>query len=526
MKIFGKNFFFIFLLAIVFLLISFIQSYAGNEKWKLTFTSTLKSSPPGNATQYNTAHGSVDLIIDESGNLTGIGKVSLVITVNGPNMSGTSKGTGKVTVKGYRESEHLVFTFAGGTINTTGTLTFAGQAIPFNQTYLASSFAPTETTIERKNGAVSKHKYGTGIIQVETTFTLSGGTNIKKIPPPPAGTFPDKDNIWTMEMDAHWTTYGYSTEMKGTANFPLPVDEGPAKGEGPLSFSAINVFNMTGKLILDGYIKNDTLKFLTKNTLDKGTAKSSGGTINLNYGEGLWAYHYDSVAIPVEDGAEFLKDLTDAASHTTGTLTFRLKGEKIERWRTTISGWETLYFGSLVGGGIRVHRQIAVDFEVTKKKYKSGSGTAKLTKFEEYSFPPELYNCGVSGGMYLDNSGTKHNTPFLNNKSFSVSGKKSGSLAILYLPKELYYSVDYQCKLDEKGAEEAYKKDSNINKNYSSSREWTKNFRKVVNDGGIRDIPSGQISKTVQIQLKDGWTREFGNSLSIDYEKITVNRIK
>ncbi|MBN2145017.1 MAG: hypothetical protein JW774_10370 [Candidatus Aureabacteria bacterium] len=312
--------------------------------------------------------------------------------------------------------------------------------------------------------------------------------------------------------------------MEGKAVFPLPKGNGPAKGEGPMTLKATGVFS-NGKLILDGYIKDGVLTFIPKSSLTTGVAQTSAGSVPLD-NAGLMVGGNKPVKINVENGAKVVQNISHAPSKTTGTMTWTLKGEKIEKWKMTIIGWDTLYFGSLICGGIRVHWQIDANFEIKNNQYSKGSGTAKFRNFEPHSVPAGLFTCSVLSGSYTDQNGKKHKTPYINKESFNVSGKKSGNSVSLHLPNDNFFAVDYKCVLSEEGAKAAYEKNK---AQYAAPtyKDWVDGIRKEAVDGGIVEFPGVQVLQAcVQMPLKDGWSREFGSSQSIDYAKISLTKLK
>lgn len=185
--------------------------------------------------------------------------------------------------------------------------------------------------------------------------------------------------------------------------------------------------------------------------------------------------------------------------------------KKEERWRFTIDGWNTLYFGgNFLAGGLRVYIRLSVDFTIKDGRYAGGSGTASFTKFVNHTKPAGVYQCDPIKGTYLDKKLGQHQVPFIRYRTFGVPGSASSTSASLNLPLENDYAVRFDCLMDTDAAAVAGIPQKTIN-----------SARKHVLQKDVNVMPGG----TKSIPLIGGWTKELGNEKSMDYEKWTVMKL-
>jgi len=299
------------------------------ETWNLSFKSDISFSQAGVSAKI-TASGKASLKIGENGVLTGNGKMTASERTTGPGLSSHVSGSGPFSVVGKRDGKRLIFRFTGKAFPLKGTIKAGGMELEHDSTFEPSLPVSVDSVIERKEGATTTLKNSVAGMKSVTEVALSNGANVKKEAPEPAGTFPDKANIWSLEMDARWTTgtlHGSITNtMKGRAEFPLPKEDGPARGEGPLTLKN-STMTVKGKLILDGRIENGVLRFTPRIAMQSGDIKSSGGPVTAKYGAGLWGDDGEVIAIAVEDGAESKDSFTHKASRSSGTTVWTLTGD-------------------------------------------------------------------------------------------------------------------------------------------------------------------------------------------------------
>jgi len=301
------------------------------ETWTLDFTTDMRfsnSGPYGTVSLHNTIAGQVSLSINSRGALTGQGTMSVTESAKGPNFSSSASGTGKVSVTGKRDGPNLIFRFSGKEFPIRGTMSAAGMSMKHESSFNPEIPAPVDTYIERKGGATTSATHSVGGGKCTSHFTLSGGQNVVKIAPVDTTLYPMTNNMWVLEFDARWTTYGITTTMTGRAEFPLPEKDGPAKGTGALEMR--NAAELVkGELILDGWIEDKVLTFTPRGTFQSVTAKAGKGTATSKYGTGLWAFtEPETVTLPVEGDAERVIPFVHALSKSSGQTTWRLKGDK------------------------------------------------------------------------------------------------------------------------------------------------------------------------------------------------------
>ena len=301
------------------------------ETWTLAFNTDMSfsnSGPYGTVSMQNKIAGQVTLSINNQGALTGQGTMSVTETARGPNFSSKATGTGKVSVTGKRDGRRLIFRFTGKEFPIRGMMNAAGMSMKHESSFNPEIPAPVDTYIDRAEGATTSATHDVGGGKCTTHFTLSGGQNVVKVAPVDTKLYPMTNNMWVLEFDANWTTYGKANTMTGRATFPLPERDGPAKGTGTLEMR--NAAELVkGELILDGWIKDNVLTFTPRGTFQTVTAKAGKGTATSKYGTGLWAFSEEqTISLPLEDNAEQVFPFVHALSKSSGQTVWRLKGQK------------------------------------------------------------------------------------------------------------------------------------------------------------------------------------------------------
>jgi len=543
------------------------------ETWNLTFSSNLKGNrvgPMGSAGVTMEASGSAKIVITDKEILSGKGTMNVVITYEinpaNPSIKVTPlRGKGTFEMAGKRDGKNLVVVFKPGAIKCEGTMTVTlpglySETSPFDSTFDPASVLPCDERLDRREGASTQVevKINTPMDKIngKSTITLSGGKNVKKIvetksttPKPnpadpnalskggqPNPKFTAKKNLWVLEMEFTSTTKaptgmgGVSTtvmKIKGEAEFPLPLGEGPAKGEGPLSFttesSGIASMKNTGKgrLILDGTVvrdekqDKDILTFVPRATLTTSKVKTGSMSADAGFG-GMDFFNTDeSVSLPVEKGSELVqKSAQDlpGGGHYSGEMIWRLKGKKLEVWQITLDGYDTSWKGDhptkipkpkgyvmpkakdLTGdsysvpeykwssavGGLESHWRLDIIVEIEEGKYKKGEWEAVLVSVKPYCKPDGIYTVKSLALPVLDQWGkTIGNTPVVEGpKASTEKGQflsKKELILDIYYPSaggknvDHGYHVAYKCTLNEAVAEKviAYYSTKNMRKSFT-----------------------------------------------------------
>jgi len=513
----GSYFFGCFITACIFLFGITCLSYA--EQWTISFKSHLSLSQGGAYGQAKIdvrGQGSAKVSIDDSGKLSGQGTMNISENVAAGGMNIKARGAGPFQVTGRKDGDYIVFRFSGSPITVKGTM----MGMPYDNSYEPSIFAPVDTAIERKEGATTHSKSSLSGLNGTTTYTISGGMGVTKEAPPPKGTFPDKENIWTLEVEGTWTQTVYNgtatTTVSGHAEFPLPKEDGPAKGEGPFTMNTSTSPYAKGKLLLDGKIKNDILTFAPRSTFDKSTVKGSGATVQSDFGTGIWAFDTKGkeISIPVKDGAEVKEEFSQPDSGAMGYIIWRLKGKKIEKWRIMIDDYHPNFLIDTGGGprgklaGLKVHGRRTVDVVIENNKFKSGTGTGKLITVDPYSYPSWAYEIkslkkSAPGGR---------TTPCMIPDKFSVKGQKSGRRLSITLPEKSGWMVYIWCR---------------VRFDEIKKHGYTISIQDQLYEKGPRgDSDWWSIMGHFNVVLKDGWAHETAPAGAEDRTTLTVKKLK
>jgi hypothetical protein len=186
---------------------------------------------------------------------------------------------------------------------------------------------------------------------------------------------------------------------------------------------------------------------------------------------------------------------------------------------------------------MRIHWQMLITIWLRDGQYESGSGQSSLGDLESYSVPPDLYTMTVVTGSYISKDLVRHPTPYVNVPSYSVPGKKLGSRSFeLTFPKdsqEPIYAVTYRCTLNPDAARKLGF-DPDTLKPFGGGktvvvrsvsgrkvRLETAGLEKTSVERAIGEFP---LFRTVT--LTEGWHHEEGDLNSVDYEQITVTRLR
>lgn len=564
----------------IFLLI-FLWASTSNaqlpETWTLAVSSNLSGMLGPNSIEIN-AEGKATIKANPDGDFAGSGTMTVNELISGAGYRSSLQGVGSFSVSGRRDGKYLIFTIPSTTIPLNGTISVAGMNMQHEGNFDPSTCAPVEIAIEREEGATTRNDLAETGINVGltgiTTFTLSGGSNIVKEEEPPKGTFPEEANIWTLELEANQNYSINASGISGTgadtisgqAQFPLPLGEGVAEGEGPISYQgkfdittpqpANTNLSWKGSLILDGVIRNDSLTFTPKSKLETSDVQRPTPlpfSASTDMGQGQWIFkNAGKISIPVENGAQFIHDvsLSQSGMVTTGKWIWRLSGKKIEHWRITIDDYRInyiLYGGSGPGPsgkrcGLKVHARRVIEVTIENDKFKNGRGEASFVSIRSYSNPPWAYTCKavtttiIGTGSDVDverfdqahwakrfnppkndhdaalkkkwENIKKHKTPYIFPEKFTVRGKKTGSKLDIFLPENSGYTLGIYLKLN--------------------VVEVEKRGFKITEGARLEalDIDTKGLFSIFTVTLADGWTHADAPPEAIERTVLTVERIR
>jgi len=233
-----------------------------------------------------------------------------------------------------------------------------------------------------------------------------------------------------------------------------------------------------------------TLKNVGKSSLDY-MLKANKTWITLSQKSGtLKAGQSTKVTIGLHNKTSKFKDASNEATvNFTDLSSSKSTQRKVilnqaEKWMYSVYGYDVVYFGGTIFGGIKVHWRTDVTFTIEDGKYKSGKGHTYFTSVESYAYPKGVYKCSVlDGKKYITKDLKLKDTPYIDKRKYSVAGKVNGGYATLYLPKENFWYIDYICYLNPDATKEREK-------------------REVAKLTDAMPLPN----KPQVVPLKDGWS--------------------
>ncbi len=496
----------------------------GPENWTVKFTYEADHSQQA-VTQHWTASGSATLNFSADGKAIGSGQLSATQQITAPGATIKTAGSGGFSCGGARHGDYLAFWFERKEIPLSGTMTSPVGTVPIDLSFSTELIGPGPGgpyVIKREPGRKS------AVVLVPTPgmtsradFELQPASAIGKDPEPLPGTFPDQPNLWTLEMNSagtHATPMGnVQGAMSGRLRFPLPHANGPARGEGDLKVSYTGNMEGRGRIILRGEVKDDYLLFDTRALLTEVTMAGS----SAHNGDGQWFWDQLPVKLKLEDEETVTRDVSCSAGGVTykGQVTWKLTGEKLERWQVLVDGWDTHYVGDQMEAcGVRVNWRMDLTITVSVKgesrTFKEGTGGSSLPSIEPHSHPPGMYSVQVVPGIWLSASGKSYPTPYVNLPSYPVAGTVGGKEVSLKLPgdsQEPIYKVDFKGTLASKVAAKHYATGKGSNPQI---------LRKEIKDVGVGVFPF-----SVRATLQDGWSTSDAPPDALCGMKITVHRL-
>jgi hypothetical protein len=230
------------------------------------------------------------------------------------------------------------------------------------------------------------------------------------------------------------------------------------------------------------------------------------------------------VTVSVNDRARALKkpdrDTVRFVNKTSssGDTTRPVEVTTSERWRITVKGWDTLYFGdNVLAGGLKAHWRIVLDLIVEGDRLREGRGTAGFGRHESHSEPPGVYDCVALAGTHLDAARTRQPTPYIRQTGFPVTGTMAGRTVKLTFAPGNYYVLGYHCVMDTDRAAQAFAD----RKLPIRPEDRVRTSRIQVSEQDVRHLPSGLTTRLV-----DGWTESVGRTTSFDAHTIQVQQLK
>lgn len=197
------------------------------------------------------------------------------------------------------------------------------------------------------------------------------------------------------------------------------------------------------------------------------------------------------------------------------------------RWRLTISGHNTYYFGEpQLGGGLRIPWEVDIGFRVSAGGYEIGNGRARIIgEPVAISHPPGWVQCEKVHGSYLDSSLTLHETPRIRFAAFPVAGDVSDGYVELrpaYRPPGNYLAVTYECTLRDSRASHWFALAERGKQVLGKRQDAEKRVDGELLSARVREVVVLPPEASLTLPLIDGWRFTRGSS---DDERHAVYRL-
>ena len=560
-------------------------SGAGAETWTLSIDHRLTGSgsgPHGQAGVDIRATGRARITAGADGRFSGRGEIAVTITNRMPpnpylSMS-PMKGTGPITVSGRREGGYLVLRIGGEPITCRGVMRVVmptgTSEEPTESPFDPAGLGGEDITLERREGAstrITGDSQGTPFgLTWETRLALRGGRDVAAAPPKGPRVAERPDQTWRLEL-AHRGDMAVSGaiearttfDLRGSADLVVPDRDGPVSGEGRVSLGGQSAVTAPmpsrgtqgggGTLLVEGRREGDFLDLTANVKLERATADQPGASARVDAGTGYWLYDEPQPLHLRLRGGERESTTTSTAVPGGGrydeTITWTLRGRRVERWRVTVDRHHLEYFLHQGAGpwhkrnGLRVHARQQVDVTLEDDKVTRARGRARLVRMRAYSNPPWAYQCrsaatGVVGtGTDIDaerldqahwakrfnppknahdaklaaqwSAIMARKTPFVFPETFTPGAGLAGRSLTVTLPEPSGYVVGIYCKLDVKAVQA-----HGFSVGKSTRVETMGHQRRVF-----------QPSR-VTVELRDGWTKADAPADAVDRMVLQVERLR
>ncbi|HMB65088.1 MAG TPA: hypothetical protein VKN36_18560 [Eudoraea sp.] len=560
---------FLFFLLVIWILSPL--SAQGQETWTLEIEYRFTANTSGMSADVR-ARGNARIQADAQGVFSGSGTMTAEEEVSGKDVKGSTRGAGPFSISGRRQGKYLIFTVKASSFPLTGTINAAGMTLDHKSSFDPSACTPAKTALERKEGKTISNTLGqpgTANINATASFTLADGVNILKAPPAKIAAADKGQELWTLSLTVDITSkfnnkdiqYQGTDVITGLVKFAAPEQEGRVEGEGPVDYQSHISYTRPmvtqadiaaeGLFILNGQIKNDSLRFIPRSILNDVQVDNSLPAAHFqSAGQGIWWFNQSEVVVlPFENKARLDQTISgniDGVAYE-GNVIWTLQGKKKERWRISIDDHHLNLAISSGGGdrkkhcGLKVHTRRIIDISVENGQFAGGKGRAAFVSIGPYSDPSWAYKSESSVGEIIG-SGTdveaeryyqvrkakrfnppvteadkalrgdwsrikKNKTPFLFPEEFTVGGAKSGTHLRLQLPQPSGYTLQIHCRLN---SAEVEKRGYTISPN--EKKDATAIDRYVLGDN-------------FEVQLIDGWTYADAPSDAVDRTMISVNKL-
>ena len=485
-------------------------------------------------------HGQVTLTAAADGKLTGTGTITgtdwTPLPVGSDVGSTPATGGGSFNAVGELKGDYLRLGFNHADIVLSG-IVFGAHSQPekYELHLDPATLADPDVlliVLPRELGAASKHTATIPNGKLSTIFRIESGFRADAPPETSGPGFPDKPNLWTLELkstskdviDTNFAKSTTTTELAGSLQFPLPWRDGPARGEGQFSYTAVSdtvapmanhaVMRGSGKLILDGVIEGDVLRFEPRALLTEWIVDSPQGPEKLEVTDGIWFFQGNPpVEMQVENHAEVVLPINSpqAGAASTGEVVWRLEGVKKQQWQVRIDGWDFLFRGAGTEVfGLDVHWCFDMLIDVEDGQLAGGTGRTELVSMTGRSEPPGVWTCTPAKADEQGNA-----TPYIKYPTFTPGGTLNGQILSLKLP-ENYYAVAWRVVIDR-----AIAKKFGITAVLNSPDTFLADESRLL---PFYTMPTSSGTNFGPITLQDGWTA-YGSQIGDAQTAYLVKRV-
>lgn len=189
---------------------------------------------------------------------------------------------------------------------------------------------------------------------------------------------------------------------------------------------------------------------------------------------------------------------------------YAMSADSDGRWRLTINGHNTYYYGEpQLGGGLRVPWEVVIRFRIEDAMFTTGSGSAQMTGQPlALSHPPGWVHCEQVQGSYLDSSLTLHETPRVRFSAFPVAGELVDNEIVLrpgYRPPGNYLAVTYECVLHDSRASHWFALAERGKQVLGKRQDAEKRVEGERLSARVREVVVLPPETGLTLPLRDGW---------------------